>query len=105
MTDSTRSILRRLKSLLQERVALSSLTLFGSMARGDADRDSDMDVLVIVEYLDPEVDERVSECAWQVSLECGIVVVPVTLSRDEWENGPERSSLLALAVKREGIPV
>jgi hypothetical protein len=32
-----------------------------------------------------------------------VVIVPVIYSREEWEKGPEQSSLLALAVQREGI--
>ncbi len=51
-----------------------------------------------------EVDMDVSECAWQAGLENGVLIVPVTYSRDEWESGPERSSLLAQAVKLEGVP-
>ncbi|MBI5843693.1 MAG: nucleotidyltransferase domain-containing protein [Deltaproteobacteria bacterium] len=38
----------RLKSLLQEKVRLHEVILFGSRARGDAEPDSDMDVLVIL---------------------------------------------------------
>jgi predicted nucleotidyltransferase len=37
--------------------------LFGSRARGDADPDSDMDVLVIVDDLSPELEDYISECA------------------------------------------
>jgi hypothetical protein len=32
------------------------------------------------------------------------VLVPITFSREQWENGPERFSLLAQAVRAEGVP-
>jgi hypothetical protein len=32
-------------------------------------------------------------------------VVPVVFSRDEWEQGPERYSLLVQAVEAEGVPI
>ncbi|OEU77488.1 MAG: hypothetical protein BA864_09895 [Desulfuromonadales bacterium C00003093] len=59
---------------------------------GDADPDSDMDVLVVVDHLTGELEDYISECAWQAGFEHGIVLVPVVFSRNEWENGPERYS-------------
>ena len=37
--------------------------------------------------------------------EHGIVVVPIVFTKDEWEKGPERYSLLAQAVEKEGVPI
>jgi hypothetical protein len=34
-----------------------------------------------------------------------MVIVPVVFSKEEWETGLERSSLLARAIEMEGIPV
>ncbi|HUT32319.1 MAG TPA: nucleotidyltransferase domain-containing protein [Planctomycetota bacterium] len=106
MNEVEKRILGRLKRLLLKRVALCRLILFGSRARGDADPDSDMDVLVIVEGAgDEETRDYVSDCAWEAGYRDGIVIVPVVFTRDEWENGPERHSLLAQAVELEGVPV
>lgn len=96
-------ILLEFKKLLEKSVDIHKLILFGSRARGNFEPDSDMDVLVVVKKLDPKVERAVSDCAWQMSLERGVLIVPVVYSQDEWENGPERYSLLAMAVKREGI--
>ena len=62
-----------------------------------------MDVLVVVNDLSPELEDYISECAWEAGFEYGIVPVPVVFTRDEWENGPERYALLAEAIKAEGI--
>ena len=106
MTASEQGILHRFKALLLERVALDKLILFGSRARGDAEPDSDLDVIVIVRGpADRDVREQISACAWESAFASGIVVVPVVYTREEWEEGPERSSLLVQAVDREGIPV
>jgi predicted nucleotidyltransferase len=106
MNDVEKRILGRLKQLLLKRVALHRLILFGSRARGDADPDSDMDVLVVVEEpADESTRDYVSDCAWEAGYREGIVIVPVVFARDEWENGPERQSLLAQAVELEGVPV
>ncbi len=98
-----KQILETFAHLVCKKVSLRSVVLFGSRARGDAEPDSDMDVLVIVEDLAEKDEDYISECAWEAGFESGIVVVPVVFSRFDWENGPERYSLLAEAVKSDGV--
>ena len=96
----------RLKRRLQQRVKLHQVILFGSRARGDAEPDSDMDVLVILdEPVSSQSRKIVSDYAWETGFEVGIVVVPVVVSRDNWENGPDRASLLAMAIREEGMRI
>ena len=101
-----RKILERFKSLVEKKLSVHKIVLFGSRARGESSEYSDMDVLVLLDEVYNEKDlDYVSECAWEAGFEHGIVLVPIVYSRDSWENSPERSSLLALAVEREGRPV
>ncbi len=105
MSNSEKIVLDRFKVLLSKHVKVHKLILFGSRARGDADPDSDLDVLTVLDsrVTDP-VRDLVSDCAWEAGFELGIVVVPVVFARQEWEEGPERFSLLAQVVQAEGIP-
>lgn len=104
MNETEKLVLARFKALLLEQLCLHKLILFGSRARGEADPESDMDVVVIIEDdLTDAVKNYISECAWEAGFEQGIVVVPISFTREEWEYGPERHSLLAQAVKAEGI--
>ena len=99
-------VLDTFKALVARRAQVHKMILFGSRARGDADPESDMDVVVVLEgAVDGDVKEYVSDCAWEAGFDHGIVVVPVVFGRNEWEHGPERQSLLALAVEAEGVPV
>ena len=98
-----KQILEAFVHLVRKKISLHSIVLFGSRARGDAEPDSDMDVLLIVDDLTEKGEDYISECAWEAGFLKGIVVVPVVFSRTEWENGPERYSLLAEAVKLEGV--
>ncbi|MDA8137359.1 MAG: nucleotidyltransferase domain-containing protein [Desulfobacteraceae bacterium] len=96
----------KLKSLLEKRVKLHQMILFGSRARGDADADSDMDLQVILdEPVSRQSRKMVSDSAWETGFEAGIVLVPVVVSRDNWESGPNRASLLAKAVREEGMRI
>ena len=99
-----KTILDKFKNLLSKSVNVYKLILFGSRARGDAESSSDMDVLVVLDGTPTEKDfDYVSECAWEAGFEHGIVVVPVVYTRNEWEISPERYSLLAIAVEKEGV--
>ena len=106
MSDTEKQILAKFKALVLTRLRVHQMILFGSRARGDADPDSDMDVVVILAD-DWDWDERVfvSRCAWEAGFESGIIVVPVIFSREQWEDSPYRWSLLAQAVRSEGVPV
>lgn len=104
MTALEKTILDKFKVLIAKRVSVYKLILFGSRARGTAEPSSDMDVLVVLDGAPTEKDfDYVSECAWEAGFDHGIVVMPVMYSRNEWEISPERYSLLALAIEKEGV--
>ena len=106
MKGLEKEVVNSFKLMLSQRVALHSIIMFGSRARGDADPYSDMDVLVILNGPNTvKARKHVSDCAWEAGFEHGIVVSPVVVSRQAWENGPEQYSLLAQAVEEEGITV
>ena len=102
MKPKEKQILETFKHLVEQRVPLNIFALFGSRARGDAGRYSDMDVLVVVDQLDVPTADYISDCAWESSFGSGIVVVPVSYSRAEWE-GIESQSLLAVNIRAEGV--
>jgi len=48
--------------------------MFGSQARGDATKDSDIDLLVIVPTLNPTVRRLISDIAWEVGFDADKVI-------------------------------
>ncbi len=79
-----------------------NVILFGSQARGDATRDSDIDLLVILPQLDDQTRFLLSDIAWEAGFEAGkvISVIPTTQERIK------RYGFLPFYrnVKKEGIP-
>lgn len=77
----------RLQALYGER--LKGVYLFGSYARGEADEESDVDVLVVLddyESYGAEV-ERAGELGAELSLRYGVSISKVFLREREWRQG------------------
>ena len=106
MTDKIKDVLAELRSgfdaLYGER--LERLVLFGSQARGDADTDSDIDVLVVLrEKVNPgEEIARTGATLTALSLKYDAVVSCTFISTVRFVT--EESPLL-LNIRREGVPV
>lgn len=106
MTPLDHSTIERFRALLLQRQSLYALAAFGSRTRSlvnDAiPSDSDLDVLVVTETMNPEIRRFVSDCAFEAGFDAGIVLSPVVYSREEWENSPEAFSPLARSIRAEG---
>ncbi len=92
---------RRMEELYGDR--LERVILFGSRARGDADPDSDIDVLVVLKG-EVKPGEEIGRMSWllsELSLEYDTVVTCVPMSSQRWHEtdpGP-----LIENVRSEGI--
>jgi hypothetical protein len=100
MTSTEQAILEQFRALLLERIEPILIRVFGSRARGNAETDSDMDVLVVVEKLDAQTDRFISDCAWEAGFDQGIILSPLVYSRSVYER--ESLSPLVRAITMEG---
>jgi predicted nucleotidyltransferase len=106
MTDRIRLILSELRARLEELYGerLDRLILYGSQARGDAEPDSDIDVLVV---LRGEVNRwvekrRISILRAEISLRHDTVISIMFVSSEDFEH--KEQPLLA-NVRREGAKI
>jgi uncharacterized protein len=91
----------RLRRVFGDR--LRDVRLFGSYARGEADEDSDVDVLVLVDGLtDLEIGTAAGEAA-PVILDYKLPIAPLPMSTERFEELRRRERLLARDIDAEGI--
>ena len=89
-----------LACLVQAVPAGSQLIVFGSRARGNADVDSDLDLLIV----EPEVPDRFAEMS-RLSTLLGQRLIPadvVVMSRDQFARQKAITNTLAWHAAREG---
>lgn len=88
MNESIRALISELKTGLVRLYGdrLKGVYLYGSYARGDQDRESDIDILIILDHLDQygkEVD-RTSRLVSDLSLEYGLSISRVFVTERDW---------------------
>ena len=104
MSEAIKELLSELKihllGLYETR--LKEIYLFGSYARNEADEESDVDVLIVLDRVDDYSMEiaRTSEVISQLSLQYSVSLSRVFVSEKQWQ---EDQTLFFLNVRSEAI--
>ena len=107
LNEKEQQALRKFGMALKEALTDNFLEvkLFGSKARGDARKDSDIDVLVIISSGDWHMCDVVYGIATDILLETEVCISPKVISREEYNNLYNSGNPFIKNVLREGITV
>ena len=99
-------ILNRIKNSLHNTVPDATLILYGSFARGDNHKDSDIDLLILLnqEKISFQDEKQITYPLYDIEFETGQIISPLVLSKSDWEKR-HRITPFYENVKREGIPL
>lgn len=84
---------------------LIELRLFGSKARGDSTRESDVDVAVVLRKVDYEIEQTVFDLCFEISVEHDLLLAPIVLSLSETKSEKHRATPFFKLLEREGVAV
>lgn len=80
------------------------LRIFGSVARGDYQEHSDVDILVVLPVpVNNAVEEQVFDMAYDIELEYGLVIGTIVYSKDFWYSARAAAMPLYKNIEREGL--
>jgi len=96
-------ILQRFAEKVRSKYPEAYILAFGSRARNNASVDSDFDVCVIIQNVDPEDRFLISDIAWEVGFEEDTVISTIVMPQNEYENGALSASPLVDAIRSEGV--
>ena len=105
MTKEDYRIAKELKKKLSKIVKILDFRVFGSRARGDAKRNSDMDVFIEVPTLNKSLKKKIRHVAWEVSFEHLIFISSRIFSKNQIEHSPLMASPLIQNIFEEGIKI
>lgn len=103
LTPNLSRALEELRRRLLAEFDVEAVILYGSVARGEADDESDQDVLIVTTQpiTRPERD-RITDAAFEVNLLYGTNISTLVVARDTWETGAA-VCLLRDAILEDGI--
>jgi predicted nucleotidyltransferase len=104
MADHNRAFLCRIREAIHDVEPAAQIILYGSRARGDAQPDSDWDILVLLDG--PVESHRITAIhhrLFQLELETDIVVSAIVLSHEAWDSPLSRAMPFHANVVREGV--
>jgi len=88
---------------ISELEGVRTCILYGSVARGTASPESDVDVLVLVEKPTRELEARITRAATNLSHSTGCSIVPTVMSAEEFDGMLRAGHEFALGVRKDGV--
>ncbi|MEW6046898.1 MAG: nucleotidyltransferase domain-containing protein [Bacillota bacterium] len=104
LTQAQRAALAEAAVLLKQRFMVEDVILFGSVARGTAREDSDIDLLILTQ--DPPTHAlrtAISDTLFELNQKHGTLLSAVVVERRSWLSGPHSLLPLHDEVERDGV--
>ena len=84
--NKSENILVVIKKLVEERDSSAKIYLYGSRAKGNAHKDSDGDLLILLnrEKITSEIENEITSPLYDLEFETGEIISPIVYTLKEW---------------------
>jgi predicted nucleotidyltransferase len=104
LDDRVRAALEAARAELNARFDIDRIVLFGSVARGEADEESDVDLLVVLkDRPDHQLENRISSMILDINLEHDTNLSALVVDRDAWDRGMISAMPIHDEVEGDGV--
>ena len=104
LSDQEKIILMKCKSVIKKLDPSSEVILYGSRARGDAEQESDYDLLILTDKeVDLEREDIFRRQLFPIEIETGAVLTVFLISKKEWDSLIYNEMPFYKNVKSDGI--
>jgi predicted nucleotidyltransferase len=95
--------LKELQENLRNNYNLVDFKLYGSKSKGTDQPESDLDVMIILEDLSPEIESEIDDLIFEINLRYDCLITSLYFSRGELEYGALSESPIYKKIKQEGV--
>ncbi|MBW8050259.1 MAG: hypothetical protein FVQ77_07965 [Cytophagales bacterium] len=105
MLEKHQNIAKKFKELVSKKVKVHELIVYRSEECKEAIGYSNLELLIVVDELNREIEEHISDCAWEVELSEDACLLTFPTSKSEFENGHNNSPWPIKNIYSNGIRI
>ena len=104
LSEQDRLLMQRGREAVRRHIPGAAVFLYGSVARGTQERDSDYDLLILTDVPVPDdVQERVCDAFYDIELANAVCFSAIFHTRGEWDGSPLAGSPFRRNVLHDAI--
>ncbi len=85
--NNEKKALKELKKLVSQYHNLLEFKIFGSKARGSDSKDSDIDIMIVIDDISPIVESQIDDLIFEINLNYDCFITPLYFSQQELSVG------------------
>jgi predicted nucleotidyltransferase len=106
LKKNERKALQELKNRLLKRFPNVEVILYGSKVRGNSDKESDIDLLILFQsQVNSKLEEEITEITFDIELKYDVVFGKIIESRDFWNSPLANAMPLHWNIDKEGVRI